>query len=401
MDLVPSLRDSTTAWPTVRLHRSEFSLYDGGGMEGFADRFMARLREHPEQWQAITQGWLFFGALSELFAINGVQFLDEDFIACSSENLKTISTKRFPAYLAAWTIAAANHSTSVLRQRKHSWVTASVEYGKDTMEATEEEASLRAYRSVEFVDIILTCLNHVARSHGIAATELWDLILLLCGRMVTAMRSFYNFAQQIYLPDRLLSVRKSIRDMGLQASGRLFRLNSWCAREVAIIGDLVEHDPCTLLYCAQLQRNADRADHSRCNATICNAYQIDESVYQTKHWQQGCDCEFLGLQDEKVSSLPTKLTKYISVPRSLQSIRMMTWRDWRPHTQMVPLIGVEAARLASKASKHLDLQTNVRCVAISHVWADGMGNAKENTLPECQISRLQVLIHRARIACTY
>jgi hypothetical protein len=29
-------------------------------------------------------------------------------------------------------------------------------------------------------------------------------------------------------------------------------------------------------------------------------------------------------------------------------------------------------------------------VAISHVWADGMGNVNENALPRCQLTRIQV-----------
>lgn len=398
MDLVPSLRDGKTAWLAVRMHNSELSAYDGKGVDGFVDRFKAKLLEHPEEWHATTQAWLFFGTLSELFAINGIPFRKEDFVARSPEGSEILSTKRLPAYLAAWAVAATNHHRSILRQQKHFWITATNEVFKDAIEDTGNEALLRAKRSVEVVDLTIKCLEHVARSHNIVAIASWDLIVSLCGRMITAIRSLYNLSQELYFDDRLLSVRKAIRDLGVQASTRLFRLNSWCPREIAIIGDLVEHDPCTVLYCAQLRRNEDRADHSRCDATMCNAYQIDESIYQTKHWHNGCDCEFLGLREEKVSSLSTKLTKYISVPRSLQNIRMVVWRDGRAHDQSVPLIGVEAARLASKASKYLDLQTNVRCVAISHVWVDGMGNAKENLLPECQISRLQVPVYPNCIA---
>lgn len=31
----------------------------------------------------------------------------------------------------------------------------------------------------------------------------------------------------------------------------------------------------------------------------------------------------------------------------------------------------------------------VRYVAISHIWADGLGNPKENAMPRCQLMLLQ------------
>ena len=31
------------------------------------------------------------------------------------------------------------------------------------------------------------------------------------------------------------------------------------------------------------------------------------------------------------------------------------------------------------------------CVAISHVWYDGLGNPNDNTMPHCQIPQLQEL----------
>ena len=78
------------------------------------------------------------------------------------------------------------------------------------------------------------------------------------------------------------------------------------------------------------------------------------------------------------------------MPRKLKSIPMAVWRDGKLSMSAVPLAGVEAARLASKTSKYLDLSLNSRCVAISHVWADGLGNSTDNILPECQVSRIQV-----------
>lgn len=36
--------------------------------------------------------------------------------------------------------------------------------------------------------------------------------------------------------------------------------------------------------------------------------------------------------------------------------------------------------------------SDVTFVAISHVWADGLGNPSANKLPQCQLSRLQGLV---------
>jgi hypothetical protein len=57
----------------------------------------------------------------------------------------------------------------------------------------------------------------------------------------------------------------------------------------------------------------------------------------------------------------------------------------------VPLISIHSS---ASTDGLLELRVHRRSrkdkyIAITHVWADGLGNPRENSLPTCQIKRLQ------------
>lgn len=60
----------------------------------------------------------------------------------------------------------------------------------------------------------------------------------------------------------------------------------------------------------------------------------------------------------------------------------------------VPVVHVDNGARFLRASK------GVPYVAISHVWSDGCGNPKANTLPSCQISRISNLVNNIYASST-
>ncbi|KAJ9643887.1 hypothetical protein H2199_003753 [Coniosporium tulheliwenetii] len=104
-----------------------------------------------------------------------------------------------------------------------------------------------------------------------------------------------------------------------------------------------------------------------CNKDECVANQTDENNYKTSH-VEGCDgCSFIGAQ--------TKIEEILKEAGG-----------------MVVLVFDSDSRLqAFNYSKQPDPRRPY--VALSHIWADGLGNPHFNTLPVCQLKRIQALVN--------
>lgn len=141
--------------------------------------------------------------------------------------------------------------------------------------------------------------------------------------------------------------------------------NGWCCHQVNHL--LATHDIKAFPYLATLERSSHRlADHKRCwNSVACVAYNVDTATYKTRHVAVDCKCLM-------VSTPYGRLTKIIRKGE-------------------IPLISIEGGTNAG-ATHELRVyprSRESRYIAISHVWADGLGNPNENALPLCQIKRLK------------
>jgi len=109
-------------------------------------------------------------------------------------------------------------------------------------------------------------------------------------------------------------------------------------------------------------------DHTRCSQDACIANNLDESTYETRHASVGCCCAHMG-QESETSAL---------IAGMLQSAS-------------IPVIQVSLPTDDSGGDLVISVEKSTRApyVAISHVWSDGLGNPRDNTLPKCQLRRLQ------------
>lgn len=135
----------------------------------------------------------------------------------------------------------------------------------------------------------------------------------------------------------------------------------WCRYEAARVNDILS--PWALHYASALSRPA-LYDHSKCEELHCSAHTIDEATYQTQHTTENCNCEFIGLPTEEVRA-------------SLLAGEFPVFR-----------IVSQADSFKLTVKKKSAIGTFDLLWALSHVWSHGLGNAKANTLPTCQIKRL-------------
>ncbi|KAF2115028.1 hypothetical protein BDV96DRAFT_646881 [Lophiotrema nucula] len=142
--------------------------------------------------------------------------------------------------------------------------------------------------------------------------------------------------------------------------------NHWCPHQIEYLAQVFDHD--TFDYLANLEPLGPLRDHDACAAhSSCIAFNVDWSHYRTQHTTCACHCSM------------------VEVP-----YRQLTDLIQNGH---VPVITIEADEDALETGQRLKLsvhrRTNHKYVAISHVWAHGLGNPDQNALPFCQVRQLQ------------
>ena len=123
----------------------------------------------------------------------------------------------------------------------------------------------------------------------------------------------------------------------------------------------------TLRYLSDLERSSERVEsHNACTEyDSCVAYNVNPSLpYQARHLCVGKDCRMVKICSEKLAAII---------------------RD-----EKVPLVLIKDDNSSEDVTLELcSRTTRSKYVAISHVWADGLGNPLENGLPQCQIKLMK------------
>lgn len=158
-------------------------------------------------------------------------------------------------------------------------------------------------------------------------------------------------------------------DMPSKSFARMIA-NGRCIHQIRYLSRVFDSD--TFSYLSFLKRSPTRQEsHQKCSEENCIAYNIDMAHYKIRHTTDGCPCDM------------------VSVPYS-KLVKMIRRNE-------VPLISVESC---AKSPSGVKLQVHSRVegssyVAVSHVWADGLGNPNCNALPTCQLSQFKPRVCKA------
>lgn len=283
------------------------------------------------------QAWLFFGMLVEIFGIADIKVDIADFIA--QRNGKTfVSTARLHKYMWYWVASEARpgwHMTSDHPPRT--------------------EACLKLVNSV-VNDLGRIKLGTECEAHSPGNTVLLS-IIIVAEQLDRARQAVF------YLP-QIQNFKWDLSEFGKS----LLTNAGWCLGEIYMLNiDLVS----VLFYISSFDRHILKKDHSACSSVLCVANQIDESIYQTKHVDGSCNCEHISA--EGTGHYPiTAILKEGGIPVI----------SLAPPNKTSPIETVVVERAHHSKTY----------VAISHVWSDGMGNPRQNSLPICQFRRLQGMV---------
>jgi len=147
--------------------------------------------------------------------------------------------------------------------------------------------------------------------------------------------------------------------------------NGFCRYDITRLAQ-TEEIP-TILYLSTLQQSKTvlETSHDDCSKTLCRVAHIDESRYSTKHAEHGCNCSHI--------SVPLEDVKGILEGGGIPILRICD--NLEPDVE-------------SEEPKEQSSPRGKPYVAISHVWADGLGNTSANSLPTCQMARLRRLVNK-------
>ncbi|EXJ80019.1 hypothetical protein A1O3_08305 [Capronia epimyces CBS 606.96] len=144
----------------------------------------------------------------------------------------------------------------------------------------------------------------------------------------------------------------------------IMQRNGWCPNKLAYFDAEDLKSIGKLWYSANMKPPNAEKSHARCSEEQCQLLQVDLREYRTCHTREGCECASRGPEPGLLAS-------------AIQN-------------DLVPLVTI-AERAGVKVSLQI-ADENTEYVAISHVWADGMGNLKENTLTECSLRQLRFYV---------
>ncbi|KAL4742984.1 hypothetical protein BDV11DRAFT_216183 [Aspergillus similis] len=324
--------------------RYDGPLYDGGDWDTFPTRsgwldepgagdFLARYIPYvkiPDElkyllrYQSRMECWLYFGMLHYVF---GDQLDQSDFIFREEKESQRqyITTRHLHKYV----------------ENADDW-----------------KNNNRGARTVEIVHKVLDVLPGYFRFLGeemclairLASLALWNIAVKRDGPLPNP---------------RLLSAwtltREELKELSL--------FDGWCPLDTErCCGSGIYLD--SQAYLLQLRRTKpswNNRTHESCKKTQCVADNIDESNYVTRHVQEDCSC--------------------LHIHADIEQLRTILLDGGIPLAMIIPC-GEDELGNEQYELKIVRKRTNKPYVAISHVWADGLGNPQGNSLPHCQLEFL-------------
>lgn len=343
----------------------------------------------------------YFGTLFGLCNIHDLPYSETDFRRSSVDGHAHVSALCLVDYLAAWSITASNKCKTVLEDLKQNALNPANMYrwtrsGMD-WSGTEQQAAECALTTLKRLECAGQCLLWLQTAERAVDERVIDSTILLCVAILNTAYYLYRSMEVPSVVHAMSAVRATFQKLHMNTAQRLFDAHDWCPREAKVIKDLLDHDPHSVLYLSQLDRSGQLGEHASCDDSMCRAHQINNSLYRTRHVDSRCDCTFLDVTNECRQNVletliePKRLFRKIQLPKTSW---MITFVDGVIKPVFVSPYKVEATRTLGKVSDLLAGPQMTYCVAVSHVWSDGLGNAERNALPECQVGRLQVLVNR-------
>lgn len=377
--LTPNNRGS----PPIPIPRTPYvcrQLYDGGPFLSYPNRvgnpdaavassdvvryrFSLREKATPvEDQESFLQTWLYFGFIAELLC------------ATSTDSPRDISVELGapPERTASTDLISRIYETLVVEDGDERYICLDVdslaplvEIAKPRLPADDDLEGIKKY-----YHHLVTCLNH-AHPVWVSVPDEFNHIIK------------YSIASIAELMEKI--VRVQFRKLNIQldfghkwSKGFLNHhaqesmiAHGWCPSDIARVNARFSTIQ-TLNLVRMMDKSLPDKDHRHCTDFACNVGQIDMKNYKLGHQQEGCQCTALSVEEHVLDRILEKENTF-------------------------PLIRLRGD-LDNLGADIVEYTPGIPYVAISHVWADGLGNPDANSVNRCKLVHLRGLTSKLDVA---
>ncbi|KIX05180.1 uncharacterized protein Z518_06052 [Rhinocladiella mackenziei CBS 650.93] len=343
------------------------------------------------------QSWCFFGLLFEFLTIVGRSFTIEDFV------------QREPS------VVSAESTSSIISTKKFPLLVRELEEESRTLDAAEkakrfETICERLKVAAEFTHLSATYKIDADGRHFFSDDSInWEKASSLGNVVHLSVVALGEFLGSITITLYRTKNSKYAIDMGPSAfiQSRMIQAG-WCPSQVQALHDQ-KVGVAVMYYLSSMNARALGWNHDGCGkSSRCQFDTLDLQKYRPKHSSEclasgGDNCRFVAPESTwspRISGIVRKhQTPLITVhQRAVDKTVQICVTAAEKFAQHRRYLG---SQLLNKGATIIGLRTGspnlltitIPYVCISHVWADGLGNPRENSIPACQLVRLQRLVN--------
>lgn len=376
--------------------------YDGKALESYPERQGWKPRpekewqdvfDHPtRELQELFQTWLFFGPIQMTFRFRDGTYISRADLsrAGGSPSERVVDTSAFPRLLTRWLVENLQINNQVYSsQEEHIEVQNPIQFASLMMTGLRNNSKgsdLPKKEMADFRPIPLTLSNFMLSNWG---TDPLD------PRIPTSIDLLVDFLLPILFNQHLPGSYENFRSFGLTQRPLLSKTSSllvtkmqsdgWCPYQISMLYErltgpafyfvsyLARPNPEIKHRTAKVSEisnrvpdNGKNASQQTCTDTKCamNVRSIDE--YTTEHADQCNGCQIMTADRDSIHAI----------------LRAGSY----------PLITILPDDQCDLEIPVIACSEGQQYVAISHVWSDGLGNPRGNSLPRCQIIHLSNFI---------
>ncbi|KAF3165733.1 hypothetical protein EYR41_000453 [Orbilia oligospora] len=296
--------------------------------------------------QSFFQVWLYFGTVIEVLAIVGVHTKYSDFLDPTG---KFVSTRKLPGFILKWKEKVGYESPeSAISPKKLSDFTAKIcrilktvnnliQIYNESRNGTSQKPSVVPVTELTWIS--MNSLYHA-------------LTLAMCEFHETPGHSGHFWASSNLLKSHIL-------------------MKGWCPSDVEAMMEDLSIDGHYYIASLDTRIGEGNISHDICTPKVCKARTVNPSTYRQVH-NPPCtgDCN---------GSIATDVQSVMEIVEKGQ----VPVHRWDPVARVLKVKGADMLRRGKAEPSY---------IVLSHVWSDGLGNLKENSLLQCQLDEIQKYI---------
>ena len=306
---------------------------------------------HPtptREQESFLQTWLYFGLIAE-------------FLGANLQGAHNGSSVNGPD---SKEIINSLYSRLVINDGDHSYVVLDRDGLKWFLNTTRSRFPTDFEGKKNHYDHLILCLTYAHRMLSMLPRDFNHSIKFSIAAVGELFSQTVNFGIQIHKIKRdLLGMNWAIGYFNQDVKTEM-KAHGWCPSDIAR-SEVKFKSIQTLHLIRMMDKTLPKRDHRDCTDLSCKFYQIDMGEYSVDHQEPNCRCELLQVK-------PTSLTTILE------------------NGDRIPLLRL-TGDLKNLDAEIIESTDNTPYIAISHVWADGLGNPSANALHRCRLFHLRAL----------